>query len=109
MGTLALPDHEAIHESWRLIIEQLETDLARVQSGASASNGHRVVSAQWSAPAVAGPLPDEYANYVRELIERQREAVTRLEQARRITAEHLGAVRAASAGTGEAVYLDVEG
>ena len=102
-----MPDHEAIHESWQLIIGELEADLARVQSGHLA--GSRIVSADWSPPSIVGPLPDEYANYVRELIERQREAVTRLEQARRVTGEHLGAVRAASSSTGEAVYLDVEG
>jgi hypothetical protein len=107
MGNSALPDHEAIHESWQLIIAELEADLARVQSGDIA--GSRIVSADWSPPAIVGPLPDEYANYVRELIERQREAVTRLEEARRVTGGHIAAVRAASSSTGEAVYLDVEG
>lgn len=106
-GYSALPDHDEVHESWRLIIAELEADLARVQSGDVA--GSRLASADWSAPALVGPLPDEYALYVRELIERQREAVTRLEQARRVTGEHIGAVRAASSSTGEAVYLDVEG
>lgn len=102
-----MPDHEAIHESWQLIIAELEADLARVQAGNIA--GERIVSADWSPPAIVGPLPDEYANYVRELIERQREAVTRLEEVRRVTGEHIGAVRAASSSTGEAIYLDVEG
>jgi hypothetical protein len=104
-----LPDHEQVHESWRLIIEDLEADLARVVSGDVGEHSQRILSANWSPPAVAGPLPDEYANYVRELIERQREAVTRLEAARRVTGEHLGALKAAASTAGESVYLDVEG
>ena len=102
-----MPDHEAIHESWQLIIGELEADLARVQSGDLA--GSRIVSADWSPPAIAGPLPEEFANYVRELIERQRDAVLKLEEARRVTGEHLGALKAASTSTGDSVYLDVEG
>lgn len=109
MGTSDLPDQEAINDSWRQIIDELEADLARVDSGEVAGNGGRIRSADWSPPAIVGPLPDEYANYVRELIERQREAVTRLEEARRVTGEHLSAVRAAASSTGQAVYLDVEG
>lgn len=104
-----MPEQEAIHQSWRGIIADLEADLDRLQSGDLVGVGGRLGSADWSPPAIAGPLPEEYANHVRALIERQREAVTRLEQARRVTAEHLGAVRAASSGTGDAVYLDVEG
>ena len=103
-----MADHEAIHESWRVIIADLEADLAQLQAGGERSS-EPMRSAQWSPPAVAGPLPDEYANYVRDLIARQREAVTRLEEARRVTGEHLSAVRAAASSTGEAVYLDVEG
>jgi hypothetical protein len=106
---LVLPDHEAIHESWRGIIDDLESDLARVQAGTVGRDGGRVSSADWSPPAIVGPLPDEYALYVRELIARQREAVTRLEEAKRVTGEHLGAVRAAATSTNDAVYLDVEG
>ncbi|MCU1577830.1 MAG: hypothetical protein JWP19_34 [Rhodoglobus sp.] len=102
-------DHEALHESWRVIIEDLETDLARLQSAPHVPMDEPMLSARWSPPAVAGPLPDEYAIHVRDLIARQRDAVTRLEEARRVTGEHLSAVRAAASSTGEAVYLDVEG
>lgn len=107
MESSALPDRQAIEDSWRIILDELEADLSRVQSGDV--GGTRIVSADWSPPALVGPLPDEYANYVRELIERQREAVTRLDEARRMTAGHLAAVRAASSSRGQAVYLDVEG
>lgn len=102
-------DHEALHESWRVIIEDLETDLARLQSSPPGRTDEPMLSARWSPPAVAGPLPDEYAIHVQDLIARQRDAMTRLEEARRVTGEHLSAVRAAASSTGEAVYLDVEG
>lgn len=102
-------DDETTHESWRMIIGDLEADLARLQSAPNRPVGEPMLSARWSPPAVAGPLPDEYAIHVRELIARQREVVTRLEEARRVTGEHLSAVRAAASSTGEAVYLDVEG
>ena len=104
-----MADQEEIHESWQGIIADLESDLARVQAGTVDRDGGRISSADWSPPAIVGPLPDEYANHVRELIARQREAVTRLEDAKRVTADHIGAVRAAAFTTGEAVYLDVEG
>lgn len=104
-----MPDQETINESWRLVLDDLEVDLARVQSGTFADRGERLSSADWSPPSVAGPMPEEYANHVRELIERQRDAVLRLDEARRVTGEHLGALRAASASTGDSVYLDVEG
>lgn len=104
-----MPDVEAVHEAWRVIIEELEADLARVASGSAPRDGRRIASADWSPPEVAGPLPEEYANYVRDLIERQREAMIRLEDARRAAADGLGALRAATSRSDDAVYLDVEG
>ncbi len=106
-----MPDREAIDASWRLVIGELEADLARLSSGELGGDGARIVSADWSAPAMAGPLPDEYAHHVRSLIESQRQAIEQLEEERRVAAEHLSAVRAAEStrDRSRSVYLDVEG
>ena len=106
----AAPDYGAITASWRLIISELEKDLARLNSGEVLDDGGRIVSADWSPPTLVGPLPDEYAHTVRDLIERQRIALEALEEARRKTGEHIAAVRAAEPVRGQQpVYLDVEG
>ena len=105
-----MPEHEAINASWRLILSELENDLARLNSGEVLDDGGRIASADWSPPTLVGPLPDEYAHAVRDLIERQRVALEALEEARRRTAGHLSAVRAAEPARGQnAVYLDIEG
>jgi hypothetical protein len=104
-----LPDRDELTASWRLILDELENDLARLRSG-EALDGRRIVSADWSPPTVVGPIPDEYAHAVRELIAQQRTAIEALEDARRKTGEHLAAVRAAEPSRGyQAAYLDVEG
>lgn len=102
-----MPNYEAITESWRVILAELESDVERLKTGEPG----RLTSADWSPPTIVGPLPDEYAHYVRELIEAQREAIVALEDARRQTSDRLTAVRAASAttATAGAIYLDTEG
>lgn len=101
-----MPDREEINASWRLILGELENDLARLKAG----EGGRIASADWSPPTIVGPLPDEYAHTVRELIEQQRIALEELEEARRRTGEHLTAVKAAEPARGHiSAYLDVEG
>jgi hypothetical protein len=105
-----LPDREEINASWRLILGELESDLARLKSGEVLDDGGRIASADWSPPTIVGPLPDEYAHAVRSLIEQQRDAIGTLTEARRRTGEHLSAVRAAEPLRGQqAAYLDVEG
>ena len=105
-----MPDREEINASWRLILGELESDLARLKSGEVLDDGGRIASADWSPPTIVGPLPDEYANAVRELIGQQREALEALEEARRRTGEHLSAVKAAEPARGpQPAYLDVEG
>lgn len=105
-----MPDREEINASWRLILGELEGDLARLKSGEVLDDGGRIVSADWSPPTIVGPLPDEYAHAVRELIEQQRVAMEALDEAKRRTGEHLSAVRAAEPPRGQqAAYLDVEG
>ena len=107
---LATPDRIEVNASWRLIINELEGDLARITSGEVLDDGGRIASADWSPPTMVGPLPDEYANAVRDLIERQRIALEALEESRRKTGDHLAAVKAAEPVRGhQAAYLDVEG
>lgn len=105
-----MPDREEINASWRLILAELEGDLARLKSGEVLEDGGRIVSADWSPPTLVGPLPDEYAHAVRELIDQQRLAIEALDEARRKTGEHLSAVKAAEPARGhQPAYLDVEG
>ena len=108
--TSASPDREEINASWRHILGELEGDLARLESGEALDDGGRIASADWSPPTIVGPLPDEYAHAVRELIGKQRLAIEALDEVRRRTAEHLSAVKAAEPVRGhQAAYLDVEG
>ncbi|MCU1579288.1 MAG: hypothetical protein JWP19_1492 [Rhodoglobus sp.] len=105
-----MPDREAINASWRLILGELDADLARLKSGEVLEDGGRIASADWSPPTIVGPLPDEYAHAVRELIEQQRIAIEALDETRRRTGEHLAAVKGAEPARGhQAAYLDVEG
>lgn len=101
-----MPDREEINASWRLILGELESDLARLNSG----EGGRIASADWSPPTIVGPLPDEFAHTVRDLIEQQRLTLEALDSERRRTGERLAAVKAAEPARGhQAAYLDVEG
>lgn len=110
METSALPDRAEINASWRSLLGEFEGDLARLKSGQVLDDGGRIASAEWSPPTVAGPLPDEYAHAVRELIDQQRAAIEALEEAKRRTGEHLAAVKAAEPPRGhQAAYLDIEG
>lgn len=105
-----MPEPAEVAASWRLILGELESDLARVASGTALEDGGRIGSADWSPPTILGPVPDEYAETVRGLIARQRLALEALEEAKRRTGEHLAAVRAAEPARGQnAAYLDVEG
>ena len=105
-----MPEPAEVSASWRLILGELESDLARMASGTALEDGGRIGSADWSPPTILGPVPDEYAETVRGLIVRQRLALEALEEAKRRTGEHLAAVRAAEpAGGHKAAYLDVEG
>ncbi|MBU1588539.1 MAG: hypothetical protein KKH51_11415 [Actinobacteria bacterium] len=105
-----MPDREEINASWRMILGELEGDLARLKSGEVLEDGGRIASADWSPPTIVGPLPDEYAHTVRDLIDQQRIAIEALDEARRKTGEHLAAVRAAEPVRGhQSAYLDVEG
>lgn len=106
-----MPSREEIDAAWRGIIRELEADLDRLRAGTSWAGEPYLTSAQWSAPAMPGPLPDEYAQHVLGLIEAQREAIEQLERTRRTTAEHLDALRAVGSAIDRpgSVYLDVEG
>lgn len=106
-----MPDWEAIDASWRQVIGELEADIARINSGELSAGSGRLASADWSAPAMPGPLPDEYAQHVRALIESQRQAIERLEEERRQASDHLAAVRSAERTRDHSppLYLDREG
>jgi hypothetical protein len=106
-----LPSREEIDAAWRGIIRELEDDLERLRAGTARAGEAPMPSAQWSAPSIPGPLPDEYAQHVLGLIEAQRQAIEQLERNRRTAAEHLDALRAVGSAIDRpgSVYLDVEG
>jgi len=106
-----LPDREEIDRAWRSVIRELEADVERLRAGATLTYDVRMSSAQWSAPTMPGPLPDEYAQHVLGLIDAQREAIEHLEHTRQTAAGHLDALRAVGSAIDRpgSVYLDVEG
>ncbi|MFZ7087938.1 hypothetical protein [Curtobacterium sp. RRHDQ10] len=66
---------------------------------------------RWSPPAGLGPLPRSLAGRAARLLAAQRDAIVRVDEARRAVLGHLGAVRSVeeSRGPSRSVYLDVTG
>ncbi|MBY0177908.1 hypothetical protein [Curtobacterium herbarum] len=62
----------------------------------------------WSAPTGLGPVPRDLVGRASRLLAAQRDRITAVEDARRVTLEHLGALRAvhATRTPQAAVYLD---
>ena len=62
----------------------------------------------WSAPTGLGPVPRDLVGRASRLLAAQRDRITAVEDARRVTLEHLGALRAVDATRTPqaAVYLD---
>lgn len=66
---------------------------------------------QWSAPHGLGPIPQALEQRARDVLVNQLKLIRELEEARRVTGQHLAAVRAVplARDADASVYLDVDG
>ena len=64
---------------WAAVLDTLESDLRNAEWLLSHGVGEaEVLAASWCAPTNLGPLPAEYAQWVRSLLDRQAQMYTRL-------------------------------
>lgn len=87
---------EESRDAWEAVLTTLERDAAAATDTA------------WVEPAGLGPVPRELVGRASRLLAAQRDRTAALEEQRRVTLEHLGALRAVDA-TREprgSVYLD---
>ena len=109
----ASPELSAHTDRWEAVLEELETaldDAARAMSPAAAETAAETLTA-WRPPAGLGPLPAHLETRARDLLQNQRTLVGQLQAARKVTAQHLSAVRSVppARSTAASVYLDVAG
>ncbi|MBM7475551.1 hypothetical protein [Curtobacterium herbarum] len=89
-------DDTAAHARWEAALADLETSLGDA------------TTTPWSEPTGLGPVPRELVGRASRLLAAQRDRIAAVEDARRVTLEHLAALRAVD-GTRTpqaAVYLD---
>jgi hypothetical protein len=92
---------------WEAVLASLEADLG--QDGAVPGTGDGTASATpWAQPAGLGPIPRDLVGRASRLLAAQRDRIAVVEDARRSTLDHLGALRAVDATRvpGGSVYLD---
>lgn len=96
------PDQDT-HDRWEAALADLEATLERDAADVTAAAG-----TAWSEPTGLGPIPRDLVGRASRLLAAQRDRMTAVEDARRVTLEHLGALRAVDATrTPQAsVYLD---
>ena len=109
----ASTDLSVSSDRWERVLEELETaldDATRSMSPAAAETAAAAVTA-WRPPAGLGPLPAYLETRARDLLHNQRTLVGQLQAARKVTAQHLSAVRSVppARSTAASVYLDVAG
>jgi hypothetical protein len=96
-------------------VANVGSDGGGVQSGDASDWRHGAASpvppVRWSPPADLGPLPSSLAARVQRLLTAQRDAIARVDEARRAVLGHLGAVGRVEESREPAgsVYLDVTG
>ncbi|WP_146245947.1 hypothetical protein [Curtobacterium sp. MCPF17_001] len=98
------PDQDT-HDRWEAALADLEATLERDAADVTAAAGD---GTPWSEPTGLGPIPRDLVGRASRLLAAQRDRMTAVEDARRVTLEHLGALRAVDATrTPQAsVYLD---
>jgi hypothetical protein len=116
-GSWALPDGAGEpgaaepagnHARWLAVLDELEAQLA---AAAARTDGGAGLAEAWAAPKDLGLIPDELVGRATELAAAQQQAIASLRvelRANRRQSAYLQAVPKA-AGTGTAVYLDVDG
>ncbi|NII39925.1 hypothetical protein E9228_000544 [Curtobacterium flaccumfaciens] len=94
-------DLAAARVRWEAVLADLE---ATLDSSATATD----TTVTWTEPTGLGPVPRDLVGRASRLLAAQRDRITALEDARRVTLEHLGALRAVDATRTPqtAVYLD---
>jgi len=102
------------HARWEAALADLEatlddatgTDTTDTDTTVDGTNAGTVTP--WSAPIGLGPVPRDLVGRASRLLAAQRDRITAVEDARRVTLEHLGALRAVDATRTPqaAVYLD---
>ena len=96
--------------AWHEVLANMEhrlDDAARAMGdSASVVNG-----LAWAAPSSIGSIPAELAERARDVLINQRKIIAELDTAKRVTRQHLAAVRSVppARNPGTAVYLDVAG
>ncbi len=95
-----MPDPANQEHNWAAALDELEASLGTIAAGGVAD---------WIPPAHLGPLPGSLVERARALQAGQRELIAELGAARRVTAEHLAALRTIPAARPDtaAVYLDI--
>lgn len=103
---------EESRAAWDVVLTALERDAVTAADAATVSGTggepSRSSDATWVEPTGLGPVPRELVGRASRLLAAQRDRTAALEEERRVTLEHLGALRAVDA-TREprgSVYLD---
>ena len=97
------------HARWEEALADLEATLDDTTGTDTTVDGTTAGTATpWSAPTGLGPVPRDLVGRASRLLAAQRDRITAVEDARRVTLEHLGALRAVDATRTPqaAVYLD---
>lgn len=110
-----------MHARWEAALADLEAtldDATGTDTGATGTDATGTdttvagttagTATPWSAPTGLGPVPRDLVGRASRLLAAQRDRITAVEDARRVTLEHLGALRAVDATRTPqaAVYLD---
>jgi hypothetical protein len=106
-------DQAAARVRWETVLADLEATLDSSKStststNTSTSDTEADTAVTWTEPTGLGPVPRDLVGRASRLLAAQRDRITALEDARRVTLEHLGALRAVDATRTPqtAVYLD---
>jgi len=104
------------HARWEAALADLEatlddatgTDTTGTDTDTTVAGTTAGTATPWSAPTGLGPVPRDLVGRASRLLAAQRDRITAVEDARRVTLEHLGALRAVDATRTPqaAVYLD---
>ena len=103
-----------MHARWEAALADLEATLDDATGTDTTGTDTTVdgttagTATPWSAPTGLGPVPRDLVGRASRLLAAQRDRITAVEDARRVTLEHLGALRAvhATRTPQAAVYLD---
>jgi hypothetical protein len=101
-------DQTAARVRWEGVLADLEATLDSSATDTDTTATDTDTTVTWTEPTGLGPVPRDLVGRASRLLAAQRDRITALEDARRVTLEHLGALRAVDAThtPQTAVYLD---